>query len=202
MKLETLKAMAQVYSAQKKKQQPQLPEQVQTMAQAYSDICSGEDPWTALGNFTNAWYGYAIHVRPALVSESLTKPAQGSEYILHWGAFCAASVEFLCERYDVPCPDWVNDPTFILTEPWYGTNENLRNFTTFIPPLTSSMQQHRRETAPAPFVRRNIFCGNRLFQNKYEVYEWICEAIEQGIADIHEIHNYVRQRENSIHGVL
>jgi hypothetical protein len=27
-----------------------------TMAWAYQDICAGEDPWTALGNFKNAWY--------------------------------------------------------------------------------------------------------------------------------------------------
>jgi hypothetical protein len=31
---------------------------VQTMARAYQQICAGEaDPWIALGNFRNAWYG-------------------------------------------------------------------------------------------------------------------------------------------------
>ena len=29
---------------------------MQTMAWAYQQICAGEDPWTALGNFSNAWY--------------------------------------------------------------------------------------------------------------------------------------------------
>ena len=32
---------------------------VQTIARAYQQICSGEEPWIALGNFRNAWYGYA-----------------------------------------------------------------------------------------------------------------------------------------------
>jgi hypothetical protein len=35
-----------------------------TMAWAYQDICAGEDPWTALGNFKNAWYDYARDTAP------------------------------------------------------------------------------------------------------------------------------------------
>jgi hypothetical protein len=31
-------------------------------------------PWTALGDFSNAWYGYAKHIRPDLVKEPLIKP--------------------------------------------------------------------------------------------------------------------------------
>jgi hypothetical protein len=44
---------------------------IQTMAWAYTQICAGEDPWTALGNFTNAWYGYAKDMRATLVSEPI-----------------------------------------------------------------------------------------------------------------------------------
>ena len=36
-----------------------MPKTIQTMARAYQLICAGEDPWTALGNFTNAWYDYS-----------------------------------------------------------------------------------------------------------------------------------------------
>ena len=76
-----------------------MPKTVQTMAWAYQQICAGEDPWTALGNFTNAWYDYAKDIRAALVSEPLVKSEQDSEHHRHWAAFCAASVEFLCDRY-------------------------------------------------------------------------------------------------------
>ena len=36
---------------------------------------------------------------------------------------------------------------------------------------------------PAPFVKRNIFCGNRLYQNKYEMSAWPQEARSMGITD-------------------
>jgi hypothetical protein len=50
------------------------------------------------------------------------------------------------------------------------------------------------------FARRNIFCSNRLYQNKYEMYEWIQEAIAKGITDVHEIQRYARQKEISLYG--
>ena len=36
-----------------------------------------------------------------------------------------------------------------------------------------------RET-PEPFARRNILCGNRLHQNKYEMSAWVQEARAKG----------------------
>ena len=60
-----------------------MPQTLQTMARAYQQICAGEDPWTALGNFTNAWYDYAKGNRAALVSEPLGKPEQDREYTSH-----------------------------------------------------------------------------------------------------------------------
>lgn len=117
MNFEIVKILAQEYSDQKK-MPPILPKKIQTMKWAYTDICSGEDPWTALGNFTNAWYGYATHIRAELVSEPLAKPEQETEYTHRWAAFCAASVEFLCERYDISCPDWIHDPYYTLETPW------------------------------------------------------------------------------------
>lgn len=189
MKFETFKAMAQAYSEQQKRP-PILPKTIQTMTRAYDEICSGEDPWTALGNFTNAWYGYATHLRATLVSDPLTKPEPETEYTHRWAAFCAASVEFLCERYGVSCPDWVHDPSYTLATSWWYTMH----------PDSLSERAKAQKTAPAPFARRNIFCTNRLFQNKYEMYAWILEAIEQGITNIGEIHDYARQKEISIHG--
>jgi hypothetical protein len=158
------------------------------MARAYSEICAGEDPWTALGNFTNAWYGYAKHIRADLVSEPLEKPERETDRTRRWAAFCAASVEFFCDRYGIPCPEWVHDACYILPHPWSGSD-------TF-PEIT----QHRVKTTQLPFAKRNIFCGSRLFQNKYEMYEWTQEARAKGITDPREIWRYARDKEISIHG--
>ena len=94
-----------------------MPKTLHTMAQAYQQICAGEDPWTALGNFKNAWYDYARDNRAVLVSESLKKPYQDTEHMRHWAAFCGASVEFLCGCYGLACPAWVLDPTYTLATP-------------------------------------------------------------------------------------
>jgi hypothetical protein len=189
MSFEMLKSLAQAYGEQKKKP-PRLPKKVQTIEQAYKDICTGEDPWTALGNFTNAWYGYAKHIRSDLVNKPLARPEQETEYTHRWAAFCTASTEFLCEHYAVPCPDWTHDPYYTLEAPWWYTKQA----------HSPSMRKHLIQTTPASFARRNIFCTNRLFQNKYETYEWICEAIEQGLKNTNEIHDYVRRKEASIYG--
>src|SRR5258708_32776450 len=157
---------------------------------AYEQICAGEDPWTALGNFTNAWYGYAKHMRAELVNQPRLRPEQQTEYTHRWAVFCAASVEFLCERYNIPCPDWVHDPHYNLKSPWWYTMRA----------DDPAIRERTLRTTPAPFARRNIFCSNRLFQNKHEMYEWTQEAIAKGITNPGEIHNYARQKEISIHG--
>lgn len=167
-----------------------MPKMIQTMALAYQQICAGEDPWTALGNFTNAWYGYAKGIRATLVNEPLIRPEKETEYTHRWSAFCAASVEFLCDRYKVPCPDWVSDPYYILETPWWYTRQA----------HDPSMRAYLLKITPIPFAHRNIFCTNRLFQNKYEMSEWVQEAKAKGITDPREVWNYARQKEISIHG--
>jgi hypothetical protein len=162
----------------------------QTMARAYQQICRGEEPWIALGNFRNAWYGYAKDRRVALVSDPLAKPAQDNELTHRWGAFCAATVEFLCERYDVTCPPWVHDPCYTLETPWWHTERA----------DDPGVRKRLVQTTPGPFARRKIFCGNRLYQNKYEMSAWIQEARAQGITDPGEAWRYARQKEISIHG--
>src|SRR5690349_12527068 len=125
-------------------------ETVQTMARAYQQICVGEkEPWIALGNFRNAWYDYGKGYRAALVEEPLTEPKQITEHTCRWGAFCAASVEFLCERYDVPCPEWVYDPRYVLIRPWWP--EHAKDLST---------RRKLMQITPRPFVQRHIFCGN------------------------------------------
>jgi hypothetical protein len=189
MTLEMLKALAQAYSDQQKRP-PLLPSKIQTMAQAYRDICRGEDPWTALGNFTNAWYGYGKHIRSDLIKDPPVRPEQETEQTRRWGAFCAASVEYLCGLHHQPCPAWVYDPSSILDSPWWYTQRA----------DDPAIREHMRRTTPPAFARRKIFCGNRLYQNKYEMYEWIQEAIAKGITDVHEIQRYARQKEISLYG--
>src|SRR5215470_10161217 len=150
---ETIRLMAQTY--QEWIQDPSaLSRPLETMRWAYQHICAGEDPWTGLGSFSHAWYGYAKDRRVALVSEPLVKPTQETEYTRRWGAFCAVSVEFLCERYDIPCPDWASDPYYILPTPWWHTQQ----------PDDPAVRDYLLNSTPAPFARHNIFCGNRLFQ--------------------------------------
>jgi hypothetical protein len=186
---ETIQLMAQTY--EEWMQDPSaLSRPLETMKWAYQKICAGEDPWTGLGSFSHAWYGYAKGRRAALVSEPLVKPERETEYTRRWGSFCAASVEFLCDRYDIPCPDWVHDPSYTLATPWWHTGQA----------DDPSIREHLLHMTPIPFARRNIFCTNRLFQNKYEMYEWTQEARAKGITDPGEIWRYARDREISIHG--
>src|SRR5689334_14158340 len=94
-------------------------EQLQTMALTDSEICQGEPPWVALGNFMNDWFDDAKDRREQLVIEPIVLPSQPDRELLRWAAFCAASVEWLCARYKVPCPSWVSDPVYTLAEPWF-----------------------------------------------------------------------------------
>jgi hypothetical protein len=72
MKFETLHLMAQDY-ADRHKEPPSFPATIDTLAYAYQRNCQGEDPWTVMGNFSNAWYGYARHIRSDLVKEPLIR---------------------------------------------------------------------------------------------------------------------------------
>ena len=134
--------------------------QLQTMALTYAEICKGEDPWVALGNFMNDWFDYAKDRRSELVAAPLAIPEKYTEKQLRWALFGAASVEYLCARYNVACPSWVYDPLYTrLPEPWFDA------------PMahTPEVRAYLVERTPEPFARRNIYCGNRIFANKYEL---------------------------------
>jgi hypothetical protein len=132
---------------------------LQTMAYAYQEICQGEEPWVALGNFMNAWFGYAQDRRWQLIEEPPRQPKDATLSQRRWSAFIAASVEWLCSRYHVPCPQWVDDPCYTLPKPWFD------------PPATKQSHLRTRliQETPEPFTRRRIYCGNRLYNNKYEL---------------------------------
>ena len=62
------------------------------------------------------------------------------------------------------------------------------------------MRERLMRETPEPFARRNILCGNRLYQNKYEMSDWAQEARAKGITDPGEVWRYARQKEIRIHG--
>ncbi len=134
---------------------------LQTMARAYQQICQGEDPWIALGNFMNDWFAYAKDQREALVADPVSISTETPRSRKRWAVFIAASVEWLCARYQVPCPQWVYDPIYQLARPWWY--EEHANHPT--------VRAHLIATTPEPFTRRNIYCGNRIYNNKYELNE-------------------------------
>jgi hypothetical protein len=132
-----------------------------TMAATYQDICQGEQPWVALGNFMNDWFDYAKDWRAELVAAPLSLSEVSNKHQLRWAAFCAASVEYLCARYAVLCPAWVYHTVYILPEPWFDA------------PMAHKpeVRTYLIEQTPEPYTRRNIYCGNRMFANKYELAE-------------------------------
>ena len=135
--------------------------ELQTMRTTYQLIVQGERPWNALGDFLNYWFGYATNRRAELVAEPIQEPTEVTSDLHRWAAFCAASVEYLCGRYSVPCPDWVLQPTYSLSDPWF----------TGLGAHKPQIQARLIQETPTAFAGRNIFCGNRMFANKYELAE-------------------------------
>jgi hypothetical protein len=135
----------------------------QTMKQTYQEIAiDGKDPWIPLGNFMNSWYGDHKRRRKALIKEPLDLPEQPTDEQIRWATFCAASVEYFCQKYDLPCPKWIYHPLYEhLAEAWYYSHH-------------AHLEQVRKELeaeSPEPFRRRNIFVSKRIYANKYEIAE-------------------------------
>jgi hypothetical protein len=132
--------------------------ELQSMAVSFQEILAGKRPWTPLGNFMNAWYAYHADKRLQLVCDPLQEPEDISSDNHRWASFCAASVEYLCERYTIACPEWVHCSRYVLDEPWFYS----------LGAHKPEIQERLKHETPEPFTRRNIFCGNRIFINKYD----------------------------------
>lgn len=131
---------------------------LQTFARCYEQIQAGESPWLPLGNMMHQFFGSLKHLRADLVADPIEMPTDVSPELWHWAVFCAASVEYLCRAYEIPCPIWALDQRFQLAEPWfYGIGAELER-----------VREKLCQTTPEEFARRNIFCGNRIYANKYE----------------------------------
>lgn len=139
-----------------------------SMRFAFQKICEGQGLWIALGNFLNAWFEDAKDRRCDLVAEPLEEAPEGEQY-QRQAAYCAASIEHLCHKYGVPCPEWVHDPTYVLAEPWYDLPR---------PELLPRLQERLVATTPVEFRKRNIYSGDRMFDNKWELVEQYRERIE------------------------
>lgn len=106
----------------------------------------------------NHWYAYHADQRLMLVSEPLQEPENVSSDNHRWAAFCAASVEYLCQLYNIPCPEWVQDSKYVLEESWFYS----------LGAHKPEIRERLKQDTPEVFTKRNIFCGNRIFMNKYE----------------------------------
>ena len=134
--------------------------ELQTMNMTYQEIFQGERPWNALGDFLNYWFGYATDRREDLVNEPIQEPENVPMELHQWAVFCAASVEYLCHKYGIPCPDWVQR-YHALPDPWFrGLGASKPH-----------VQARLRQETPEPFAKRNIYCSPRVFANKYELAE-------------------------------
>jgi len=134
---------------------------LQTMALTYQEIVQGEEPWVAMGNFMNDWFAYAKDKRTQLVAEPVILTGEANTDNIYWATFCTASVEWFCDRYEVPCPSWVHAVSYRLLKPQFD----------FPCEYKPEVRAWLIQQTPEPFSRRNIYCGNRMFANKYELAE-------------------------------
>jgi len=135
----------------------------QTIKQVYQDIKNGDDPWVAIGDFSHDWYGNYTEIaqRLALVSEVVELSVEGaSREQRQWAAFCAASVEYLCQEAGLAVPSWVDNPAYILP----------KEDAFYTSPLAFKQRVRERleQESPAAFRKRNVFCSKRVYANKYE----------------------------------
>ena len=131
---------------------------LQTMERVYEQICDGETPWVALGDFLNEWFIYCSDRRAELVADPIVLRKRATLKELQWATFIAASVEYLCWIYDLTCPHWAYKSCFQLKEPWYHALY-----------LHEDVRAHLEHTTPEPFKRRNIYCGDRVYLDKRAV---------------------------------
>ena len=135
---------------------------LQTMAYSYREICQGEQPWIALGNFMNDWFDNKKNRRPELVAEPMIMPENPTRKQRKWAAFIAGSVEDLCGRYGIPCPEWIHDPQYVLDKAWWYYAKNIRY---------ASERKERIAKTPESYKRRHVYCGDRAWANKWELDE-------------------------------
>ena len=162
------------YDIQGQSSQPGRQRPVLTLARAYAAIAARLDPWIALNEFFHEWFDYSRTDRHQLIadevlpggpsalldapSSKLPRPERDRRW--RWAVFCAAAADYLCMRDGITPPTWVTTPRYTLAEPWYYFGVRV--------PSTPEEQADLEQATPVPLRRRNIFCGDQVFANKYE----------------------------------
>ena len=131
-----------------------------TMAETYHAICVGAPPWVALSEFLHAWFEAASSQRLSLVDDPIVEPDLLTADQWRWAVFCAAGVVWLCEQASLVCPSWALNHRFRLDAQWYDFDSPGAH--------KRAVRAWLKATTPAPFARRNIYCGDRVFANKYD----------------------------------
>ncbi|HEY3993141.1 MAG TPA: hypothetical protein VGM01_09710 [Ktedonobacteraceae bacterium] len=169
---------------------------LQTMKLSFEQICQGLPPWVPLGNFMNDWYELHIDCREQLIADPI--PEDYPQEFHYWAVFCAASIEWFAHKYDVVCPAWVYAPQYKLAVPHFSS-EN-RQVDIVIPAMRDfhhhlclgqrqsassekeALRMYYLTEAPEEFTRRNIFCGDRMFANKWEALDGYLERKRKALA--------------------
>lgn len=133
---------------------------LQTMKLSFEQICQGLPPWVPLGNFMNDWYELHIDCREQLLADPL--PDEYPAEYHYWAVFCAASAEWFARKYSVDCPSWVYVPQYKLETPHFSSEKE-------------ALHEYYLTRTPEEFTRRNIFCGDRMFANKWEALDGLLE---------------------------
>ncbi len=131
---------------------------LQTFKRSYAQILAGDEPWYPLGKFMHQFFGRYQSYRAELVRESIEVPEDVTAEQWQWAVWCAASVEYLCNKYGLACPDWALDERYQLSEPWYYDEAG----------DLPEVQAELRAEAPEEFARRGVFCEANPYRNKYE----------------------------------
>ena len=128
--------------------------QYHTIAETFELICSNENPWMAIGNFLNDWWYYTADQRVKLIETPL--PLKATKKAHQWAAFCAAMIETLCERCDVPYPNWITQEHLVLPGPWFYDKDK-------------ESRARLLAIAPTPFKKRNVYVSNRVLSGKWDL---------------------------------
>ena len=141
----------------------------ETMACVFDAIRTKQEgyPWVPLGDFQLDFYRNFPTHRAELIADPIevhphlpnVEASDEDKELYRWAVFCAASVEYLAHRYGLACPEWVSDPAYrSLPEPWYFAPTALQK---------PAVRERVEQQTPEEFIRRNIYCGQRMWVDKY-----------------------------------
>ncbi|GHO83762.1 hypothetical protein [Dictyobacter formicarum] len=147
-------------------------DELHTIKNIYQGITQGDDPRYAVGTFLNDFFDYHAEARQALIADPIVVEEHPQPEHWRWALFCVASIEYLCQQYVLDCPTWVHAPMYatLLSDPWFFVPTALHN--------PAVRERYERET-PAPFTRRNIFCGSRILMHKKATHRATAHHIMQ-----------------------